>query len=85
MRRWVIRMALDEANDSPNYVNPEFLDGLEKAGLGKVHDNGRNGETFDLFPPFAMEGSDSKAWSDKNAEVLRDSGFNAVAAPRWEE
>lgn len=69
-----------------NYIEPTFLTCLENAGLGKVHDTDRDGYTFDLFPPQRKGYSvDGKVWAEQNAARIASFGFNAVAAPRWEE
>ncbi len=87
-KRYVVRICTDNSEIikgvKMNYIEPTFLTCLENAGLGKVHDTDRDGYTFDLFPP-----QDSpyggKVWAEQNAARISSFGFNAVAAPRWED
>lgn len=65
-------------------INGALLDYLRYAGVITVHETYSSGLTvtcFDIEDPMSITGSQSKAWSERNAERMRSFGFNAVSAP----
>ena len=65
-------------------VDGAIIECLRYAGIVNVHYDDEKGQCFDIYPP-KHYWSESKRWSEMNAERMETYGFNAASAPSTEE
>lgn len=78
-RNWVIRVVLAQ-EEIPSNV---WFECLRYAHIIRKHRDDDSGMCFDILCPKSI--SDSKVWSQMNAERMQSFGINAVSAPEWKK
>jgi hypothetical protein len=88
-KEWVVRVVMHKEAEFIGSLNATrevtmLLEQLRYSGAVQIHRDD-DAVVFDILRPGSVSKNGSKKWADLNAQRMSTFGFNAVAAPRWEE